>query len=144
VDVANVAEQLPLGIDGDVYERLRRNIKLLIAAGITTAPELYKLLNLTRTTWSQRMTGPKPTPFSLEQTLAMARHLHFTVEELLLPSDQLLAEVAQLQNMEEHTSECPRCQGTGLVKVMGTLYACPVRPTVTANPRFIVIDKVRR
>lgn len=48
------------------------------------------------------------------------------------------------KGMENHSSEC-RCHGTGLVKVMGTLYACPVRPEpdYAANPRFGVIERAR-
>lgn len=100
MDVSDVAE-LTTYTDDDVDARLRRNLKVLTATGVLIPKDIYARLGLNKTTWSQRFSGSKPTRFSLYQVLVIAAALGLTVEELVLPTEELAALVSARQNWKK-------------------------------------------
>lgn len=77
--------------DQDIDARIRRNVKVLMAGKGVRATVIYRALGLSRQAFSARLNGTKPTKFSVVEVLHLASLLGVTVEELAMPTEELVA-----------------------------------------------------
>lgn len=111
----------------DIEARLRRNVRILLAAERTKkdgmkAVDLYGPLGVSRQVWSSRLTGG--THFTVPEVVTLGELLDVTVEKLCGPSELVLEGQKFSLKMATDLQGIP-CEGDTTEPVRGHLALAP-------------------